>query len=63
MKISIDDNKIKQEIAFTDASDLLYTIKRSIDFLESHNKNYNRNQYTNILMLQSFIRCIDIQED
>ena len=35
MRISIDENKIKGEIAFTSAADLMYTIKNSIDFLGS----------------------------
>ena len=63
MVISIDENKIKGEIAFIDAADLNYTIKKTIDYLECHNKNYNREQYHKILMLQSFIRCIEIKED
>lgn len=56
MNINIDENELKKELAYKDTESLIYAMQCNIDFLESHNKNYNNKQYQAICELQSFIR-------
>ena len=62
MKIKVDEQELKKELAYLSPEDLLYTLKSSVDFLESHNKNYTKEQYYKICELQSFFRYCSITE-
>ena len=40
-------------------NDVLEQIKRKITFLESHNKNYTKEQYYQISEIYNFIECLE----
>ena len=63
MNIKINENELKKELAYLDTNDLIYSMKRNIDYLECHNKNYTKEQYYKILELQSFIRYMEASND
>ena len=62
MKIKVNEQELKKELAYLSPDDLLYTLKSNVDFLESHNKNYTKEQYYKICELQSFLRYCSITE-
>lgn len=59
MKVSINEQELKKEIAYLGYKDLLYTLKSNIEYLESHNKNYTNEQYHRILTLKAFIQNME----
>ena len=60
MLFTVDTEKLKKSIAYTDTADLLYTLKREADNLYRHNKNLTKNQYYAAEMLQAFIDALEI---
>ena len=63
MRITIDTEKLKKSIAYTDIDDLMYSIKRAAGFLQAHNKNLTKSQYNAAEMLNDFINAIDYEEE
>ena len=59
MKISINEQELKKGIAYMNHKDLLYTLKSNVEYLESHNKNYTKEQYYRILTLKAFIQNME----
>lgn len=57
--ITFDEDKLKRGFACIDTDDLLYTMKRDIEYLESHNKNYTKAQYNKIDTLKFIIDCFE----
>lgn len=57
--IRIDEDKLTKSMACFNTDDLLYTIKRDIEYLESHNKNYTKEQEHRIDRLSFVISCLD----
>lgn len=47
--------------AFATINDLLFYVSRSVEWLESHNKNYNREQYSRIYDLKNILDCIEAE--
>lgn len=63
MLFTVDTEKLKRSIAYTDTADLLYTLKREADNLYRHNKNLTKSQYYAAEMLQAFIDCLEIRDN
>ena len=47
--------------AFATMDDLFFYVSRSVEWLESHNKNYNREQYSRISDLKDILDCIEVE--
>lgn len=62
MLFTVDTEKLKRSIAYTDTDDLLYTLKRESGYLYSHNKNLTKSQYYAAEMLKTFIDCLEIRD-
>lgn len=64
MKITFDRLKILNNIniLFSNDNNCLAYLERLIDELESHNKNYTKEQYFKILQAQEIIKNIKIEE-
>jgi len=45
--------------SFEDWSDIYSYISGLVDWLESHNKNYTKEQYHKIVILKEILDCID----
>lgn len=63
MLFTVNTEKLKRSVAYTDTADLLYTLKREADNLYRHNKNLTKSQYYAAEMLQAFIDCLEIRKD
>lgn len=60
MKINM--NKVKENgFEFSSEENTLEYIKRKLEFLESHNKNYTKEQYYIICDLFSLVECIEME--
>lgn len=61
MKINM--SKVKENgFEFSSEENTLEYIKRKLEFLESHNKNYTKEQYYIICDLFSLVKCIEMEE-
>ena len=61
MKINM--NKVKENgFEFSSEENTLEYIKRKLEFLESHNKNYTKEQYYIVCDLFSLVKCIEMEE-
>lgn len=58
MTVKVNEQELKKEMAYLSKEDLLYTLKSNVDFLESHNKNYTKEQYYKICELKAFIKSL-----
>ncbi len=45
IELMVNEEELKKVMAYMDADDLLYTIKRDLAYLEANNKNYTKKQY------------------
>lgn len=63
MKTIINYEKIKKDlgITFENEKDILDFIKRNIEDLYYHNKNYNNNQWVKIQDLKDLLDNIDME--
>ena len=62
MKIKIDTKKLKQKsFDFESESMLFNLIKHKIEWLESHNKNYTKEQYFAIDELKEIFSCCELE--
>lgn len=60
IKLGINHDKLSDfGFAFDDWSDMYLYVQRLVTWLESHNKNYNKEQYHKISDLKDIISCID----
>lgn len=59
MKINFD--KLEQEtgIKDTNENDLILYIKNIVEYLATHNKNYNNTQYHKIILLNDIFKSIE----
>ena len=62
MELYIKYDKLDNWNNIIDDYDFLYKMIELIDFLESHNKNYTKEQYYKILDLQELIKTLGIKE-
>lgn len=53
--INVDMDVAKSEYSCSSVTDLLISMKDDIEWLATHNKNYNKGQYYRILSLQNII--------
>lgn len=61
MKINM--NKVKENgFEFSSEENTLEYIKRKLEFLESHNKNYTKEQYYIVCDLLSLVNCVEMEE-
>lgn len=63
MNFNVDVEKLKKEIAFIDSNDLLYSLKRNVDYLKCHNKNTTKTQNNAIDVLYAFINSLSGTEE
>ena len=63
MKIDINKKEIEKNIGIflTENQDYFTYIKVLIDKLESHNKNYTKEQYFEILQIKEILENIEIE--
>lgn len=60
IKLAINHEKLEERgLLFDDWSDIYLYTKSLIEWLESHNKNYNKAQYHRILTLKEIFESID----
>ena len=60
IKLGINLEKLaEQGWSFEDWSDIYSYISGLVDWLESHNKNYTKEQYHKIVILKEILDCID----
>lgn len=60
--LKIDNEKLLKNtgLSFETMEDLFYYISENIEWLESHNKNYNKGQYNRICDLKDICNCIEV---
>ena len=60
--LKIDNDKLLRNTGFSfeTMEGLFYYVSNSIEWLESHNKNYNKEQYYRICDLKSICDCIEV---
>ena len=60
--LKINNEKLSKETGFSfeTMEDLFIYVSNSIEWLESHNKNYNKEQYYRISDLKDICNCIEI---
>lgn len=60
--LKIDNDKLLRAtgLSFETMEDLFFYVSRSIEWLESHNKNYNKEQYRRISDLKDICDCIEV---
>ena len=64
MKIKLDIEKLNNQGFFShDHKEFFERLKSKIDWLESHNKNYTKQQYFFICDLQAFLKSLEIEDD
>ena len=62
MKIKLDAKKLSQKgFNFESEEMLIDFIKQKIEWLESHNKNYTKEQYFIIDMLNEIFSCCELE--
>lgn len=60
IKLAINHQKLAdQGWSFDDWSDIYSYISELVDWLESHNKNYTKEQYHKIISIKEILDCID----
>lgn len=61
--LKLNNEKLLEEsgISFETMEDCFLYVSSLIDYLESHNKNYNKEQYHRILTLKNICRAIEIE--
>lgn len=60
IKLGINHDKLSDfGFTFDDWSDMYLYVQRLVTWLESHNKNYNKEQYRKISDLKDIISCIE----
>lgn len=61
--LKIDNNKLLKNtgLSFETMEDLFYYVSSNIEWLESHNKNYNKEQYRRISDLKDICDCIEVE--
>lgn len=59
MFVNFSQLKAKTGIDLQNETDLLYYAKSLLDYLESHNKNYTKEQYSKILTLYDILTSIE----
>ena len=61
--LKIDNDKLLKNtgLSFETMEDMFFYIKSHIEWLESHNKNYNNNQYHRLLDLKDIFDCIEVE--
>ena len=60
IKLGINHEKLaEQGWSFEDWSDIYSYISGLVDWLESNNKNYTKEQYHKIVILKEILDCID----
>lgn len=55
VELLVNEEELKKVIAYMNADDLLYTLKRDVGYLESHNKNYTKKQYEIIYAIKALL--------
>lgn len=60
MKINYKKILENTGLDFENKEDLYFYIKNTIDFLESHNKNYTKEQYHRIIDLKEILENIEM---
>lgn len=61
-KLTFDNKKYYADNhVYYNLAEILDDIKSKIIWLESHNKNYTKEQYYKICDLYDFIRCLEIE--
>lgn len=60
MKINYKKILENTGLNFENKEDLYFYIKNTIDFLESHNKNYTKEQYHRIIDLKEILENIEM---
>ena len=63
MDLKINYEEINKNIRkFEDEYDLLYFIKENLEYLSTHNKNYNQSQWIMIQDLKEIFNNVSIRE-
>lgn len=61
-KLGINHEKLATYgFSFDDLSDMYLYVKSLVEWLESHNKNYTKEQYRKIDSLKEILDCIDYE--
>lgn len=64
IKFKFDTKKLNNQGVFShDYKEFFERLKSKIDWLESHNKNYTKQQYFFIYDLQAFLKSLEIEDD
>lgn len=60
--LKINNEKLSEYgFSFETMEDLYLYVLRSVEWLESHNKNYNKEQYYRMLDLKDILDCIEVE--
>lgn len=60
IKLAINHDKLEQRgLSFETWGDMYLYVKSLVEYLESHNKNYNKEQWSRIQTLQEIMESID----
>lgn len=61
--LKIDNDKLSKNtgLSFETMEDMFFYMKRRIEWLECHNKNYNKQQYRRICELIEICDCIVVE--
>lgn len=59
MKINYNEME-KLGLKFDDIADIIFYFSNMLDWLESHNKNYTKEQYNRILTLKEICDCLEV---
>lgn len=60
IKLAINHEKLAERgLSFDDWSDIYLYVQSLVEWLESHNKNYNKEQYHRICTLKEILESID----
>ena len=61
--LKLDNDKLLENtgLSFETMEDLFFYVSNSIGWLESHNKNYNKEQYYRICDLKYICDCIKVE--
>lgn len=61
--LKIDNDKLLKNtgISFETMEDLFHYVSGNIEWLESHNKNYTKEQYHRLCNLKDICDCIEVE--
>lgn len=60
--MKLNQDKLKEcGLNFESMEDCLFYMESLVDYLESHNKNYNKEQYRRILTLKDIFRAMEVE--